>query len=518
MRRGVHRIEGLALVALVVHGCWVLAVTEGPITAWWLLTAAVGVGAWALVSPRASAWTSIRAAVMTGLMGWLLVVTGGAGSFFLLWGFVVVAVYPGLLSERGSVALTVAAAGTYLSVALATGTAGRFPPPVLVGRVFLIVLIGLVTSSWVWSQRRSAERARAVEVRRRELELVYSRVVDQAGDAIVLVDDEGLIARFNRMAEETFGWPSAEVVGRSVEMLVPADCDDSCRRDIRRMLDGGEADGAVLRHGVRRDGTVFPAVSSVAVVESPGRARLVVIVRDATNEQASRRRLEDLIQSKDTFVASVSHELRTPLSAVVGFSAEIADRSRSLGESEREELALLVHQQAVEVSHIVEDLLVAARADIGQITMIIDQVDVAAQVAGVLDDHCRLRELEPGSIRVVGEVGRAVGDAGRIRQIIRNLVLNAERYGGTNIHVELMGGSGFVEVRVVDDGDGIPPEARDRLFEPYERFHEDTGRPGSIGLGLSVSRSLARLMGGELSYERFDGHSCFVLRLPATAG
>jgi signal transduction histidine kinase len=92
------------------------------------------------------------------------------------------------------------------------------------------------------------------------------------------------------------------------------------------------------------------------------------------------------------------------------------------------------------------------------------------------------------------------------------------RYGGDHINVELGSHSDtLASLAVKDDGGPIPPEDRERIFEPYQRAHNQLGRPGSIGLGLAVSRRLARLMGGDLNYRHQNGYSIFELSLPVAA-
>jgi signal transduction histidine kinase len=108
----------------------------------------------------------------------------------------------------------------------------------------------------------------------------------------------------------------------------------------------------------------------------------------------------------------------------------------------------------------------------------------------------------------------AYADPIRVRQIIRNLLVNAWRYGGLEIRVALEERDNWAQVHVTDDGPGIPPEDRERVFEPYERAHHRFGQPASVGLGLTVSRQLARLMGGTLTYEYENGWSKFSLSLP----
>jgi signal transduction histidine kinase len=230
---------------------------------------------------------------------------------------------------------------------------------------------------------------------------------------------------------------------------------------------------------------------------------VLVALADVTHLKVKEGAMSELIQAKDEFVASISHELRTPLTAVVGLSAEVI--SGGLDGAERDELIELVAAQAQEMSHIIEDLLVSARAGMGTVAVALDHVDLNAELAVALDGvGIDLLEL-PDSLPA------AVGDAPRIRQILRNLLTNLERYGGSKRRI-LGGVEGqrvWLEVR--DDGDGVSGEDSTRIFEPYASAH--SGVAGSVGLGLSVSRQLAELMGGSLTYRRDGGESVFRLEL-----
>jgi signal transduction histidine kinase len=101
-----------------------------------------------------------------------------------------------------------------------------------------------------------------------------------------------------------------------------------------------------------------------------------------------------------------------------------------------------------------------------------------------------------------------------VRQVVRNLVVNAQRYGGSDIRIEISADSGEVTVAVCDDGPGVPPGKEDLIFEPYGRAHAHQSRTDSVGLGLSVSRELARMMGGDVVYQRAKDWTRFELTLP----
>lgn len=122
--------------------------------------------------------------------------------------------------------------------------------------------------------------------------------------------------------------------------------------------------------------------------------------------------------------------------------------------------------------------------------------------------------LKGRSFTVAGSTGPANVDPLRFRQIIRNLITNASRYGGDTIDVNLSEVDDFVEIAVADNGEGIPPELSERIFEPYTSAHSREGQPGSIGLGLTVARDSSRLMGGELTLAAEPGQTTFIAAFP----
>ena len=218
------------------------------------------------------------------------------------------------------------------------------------------------------------------------------------------------------------------------------------------------------------------------------------------------RRIND---ARSEFIASVSHELRTPLTPVVALSHELRDRTAEFSQEELSEFAATIARESDEVAAIVNDLLVAARFETGQISVAAQTLNVKEQI-----EHALATVAEPETVAVEAS-GSVVADSGRLRQILRNLVTNAQHYGGRDIRISTHQANGTMQITVADSGPGIPPALRERIFEAYSSAHEDQGMPASVGLGLTVSRSLATLMDGSLSYHHVDGWSRMVLRLPA---
>lgn len=236
---------------------------------------------------------------------------------------------------------------------------------------------------------------------------------------------------------------------------------------------------------------------------------LLELRRTVQNLKEKQSQLEETTRQRDSFMATVSHEIRTPLTAVIGYIELLQD---DLPEEIRSKALETIAREAADIEHLLEDLLIAAKAEADSLRVASVQVTLPAQVAQVIEG------LEPtlaSSIVVETGDGRALGDPARVRQIARNLITNAVRYGGPTITVRTRSDGGTCHLLVVDDGEGIPPEERERVFQPFQQSNRNRHVAASVGLGLPISRLLAEKMGGSLTYRYADGHSIFDLTLPA---
>jgi PAS domain S-box-containing protein len=234
------------------------------------------------------------------------------------------------------------------------------------------------------------------------------------------------------------------------------------------------------------------------------------VLAAAIDRAIAKQRLEELLRSKDAFVASVSHELRTPLTVVTGMAHELNERWMNLTDKELGEYTSMLVEQSRDMADLIEDLLVAARSSVGNVAVRSERVKLGHEIDRVL---AGFPDTGTSTIVVESKGGRVSADPIRVRQILRNLITNALRYGGPNIEIRTSKEPGTVAVEVTDDGAGIAADDHDRIFAAYERAHHTVGQPGSVGLGLTVSRTLAELMGGSLTYQ-FNGRSVFRLELP----
>lgn len=214
------------------------------------------------------------------------------------------------------------------------------------------------------------------------------------------------------------------------------------------------------------------------------------------------------------FTSMVSHELRGPLTSIRGFAQLLLDNETSLHPEEQTEIHGLIEREAENLNTLVDDILIILRFESGNLHVAAESVNVrraADEIMAALAHMARGNEV----VIDVDPAHTAVGDEARIRQVIRNLVTNAIKYGGTRIEItsELIGDT--LHLSVVDDGDGIPSDLKTQLFDDYAQG-ANAGISTGYGLGLGISRRLAHLMQGELVYQDAQPSGAqFTLALPA---
>ena len=250
-------------------------------------------------------------------------------------------------------------------------------------------------------------------------------------------------------------------------------------------------------------------------------AAIIFLYRGLIRRQARQAALETRLQAerrvstaREEFIANASHELRTPLTSIAGL-ALLLEEDPVIRESESaSELLDLIISESGDLARMVEDLLTAARLDVGALSYAFEDVDPAKEVADVAESMRRAG----ASIEVDCETATIRADQVRLRQILRNLLSNARRYGGPEIGIDGHVDGHTFTFEVTDNGDGVPKHVADRLFERFVHQGEETPVQGSVGLGLSIVNALAQGMGGTVAYSHTNGESRFRVRLPLVVG
>jgi signal transduction histidine kinase len=216
----------------------------------------------------------------------------------------------------------------------------------------------------------------------------------------------------------------------------------------------------------------------------------------------------DLRDAHNSVLRTVVHEFRTPLTGISGLAAVLEDPSLRAS-ADAAEMVVMIRTEAEDMSQLTDDILASAMLETGQLEIRAESVDVAETAERAL----AMFQSRGIDIGMSLDPGTVAADEFRLRQILKNLISNAVKYGGPNIKVKGMELLDAYELRVEDDGGGVPDEIRDRIFNPFP--HGGKGVPSqSVGLGLFIVRELAKAMDGSVSYDRADGLTTFTVRLP----
>ena len=345
-------------------------------------------------------------------------------------------------------------------------------------------------------------------------------VLDNVADGIVTLDAAGVVESFNPAAERIFGYPPAEVVGHDVRRLVPE-------------LDPGRGPRGELV-GRRRDGSSFPLELAVSEVDLGGQRLAIAALRDVTDRkgvelalQQARDAALDQARLKSEFLANMSHEIRTPMNGIFGMTDLLLETPLN---PEQRDFLTTVRRCSENLLTVINDILDFSKIEAGKLELDVREFNLSA----VLDDamvvhapRAAAKGLELASL-IHADVPRAVrGDAGRLGQVLLNLVGNAVKFterGEIVVRVTLAQQSddhATVRFAVSDTGIGIPLDKRHRLFGSFSQVDGSmTRRYGGTGLGLAISKRLVELMAGEIGVESEEGRGStfwFTVRLVRVA-
>jgi len=386
--------------------------------------------------------------------------------------------------------------------------------------VFALVAASTLVMYRDLRERRRAEHAlsqKNAEIKRAEVR--FRRLFESAPEAMVIVDGDGCIVLMNSLTEQLLGYRSDEILGESIEVLVPehlravhvhhreryAQAPRPRRMEESRNL-----------YGRRKDGTEFPMEISLSPLQTDEGTLVSAVLCDVTERRRAEAELkqakeaaEAANRAKSEFLATMSHEIRTPMNGIIGM-AELA-LDADLTPDAREYLTM-VKASADSLLDVINDILDFSKIEAGKLDLeardfvlhdivgdTLKTLAVRAQKKG-LELACR---IDPDVPEIV------VGDGGRLRQVIVNLVGNAIKFTGQGdvtvaVEIESPVQADMVHLHftVTDTGVGIPAERQRGIFDSFEQADSATTRKyGGTGLGLTISSRLVDMMGGRIWVE-----------------
>ena len=389
----------------------------------------------------------------------------------------------------------------------------------------VLATISAALGIFVVRNQRSADQLRAAN---QELSISHAwsqSILRTVPDAMVVIDQNGIIQSFSATAERLFQFRSNEVQGQNVRVLMPEPYRHEHDNYLARYLTTGERRiigvGRVII-GQRKDGSTFPMELSVSEVVGEATRQFIGFVRDLTERQDRERRLSELqaelihvarLNELGHLVSALAHEVNQPLAAITNY-VNGARRLLALGNEGGTRQAIeRVAEQAERARQIIQRLrdLVRKGSTEKRNENLMKTIEEASglALAGAGQDL----KLD---IRVDADAAEAVIDKVQIQQVLMNLMRNAkEAMSGSarrELTISATRAGEMVEIRVADTGPGLPAQVRERLFEPFV-----TTKPDGMGVGLSVCRTIVEAHGGELRGEDGDeGGTVFRLTVPGS--
>ncbi|MBM4197626.1 MAG: PAS domain S-box protein [Gammaproteobacteria bacterium] len=356
---------------------------------------------------------------------------------------------------------------------------------------------------------------------------LHGQIVEQAPDALLLVDAAGTVVFANAAVSTLFGYESADLVGQGIEVLVP----ERSRGVHARLRTGFGAAPAtremgsrlVTLSGRRRDGSEFPAEIRLAPLRHGADQLVLAAVRDVTDRRrisealaAARAAADSANSAKSRFLATASHDLRQPLQTLQLLGAALERRVTDTGL-----LDLLARQQAAiaAMGELLNSLLDITRLESGALQPAITIIPLA----DLLGDLQRQFEAIAASRRLTLAVGATQvclrTDRVLLRQVLQNLLNNAFKFtreGGVTVAVAATADG--IDIAVADTGIGISAADLERVFDEYYRVDAPGIEARGFGLGLTIVRQIARLLGYAVTAASQPGvGTTFTLRIPAAA-
>jgi len=371
----------------------------------------------------------------------------------------------------------------------------------------------------------------------------FRDLLEAAPDAIIEVDRQGRILLLNLVTEKLFGYSREELLGRSVEMLVP----DALRgghaqhradywaHPITRPMGIGLA-----LHGRRKDGSSIPVEISLSPVKSEDGFRVTAVIRDISERRQTEERLRQMQEAytrelesrnreveranqlKSEFLASMSHELRTPLHTIIGFAELLGEELEGPLNDKQKRFINHIHTDSIHLLALINDILDISKIESGRLGLRRETFDIG----GTLEEALSSVRPQAAAKSIAIETSLSLpatifADRLRVKQVLFNLLSNALKFtpNGGKILINAALRDSVIEISVSDTGIGIAKEQHEAVFDKFYQVGSTTkGVREGTGLGLAITKALVEEHGGGIWLESEPGKgSRFTFTIPHEA-
>ncbi|WP_455204339.1 PAS domain-containing sensor histidine kinase [Kaarinaea lacus] len=361
-----------------------------------------------------------------------------------------------------------------------------------------------------------------------------SQIIEQASDAVYITDSSGIIEYINPAFEAMTGYSKQHIIGLHADVLSASYHKNNSNDELWQRVAGGKTFSGV-RLNVRRDGEEFYSQETVAPLKDNQNriTNIVFTCKDISEQLEQEAKIQAIIiekqnaeqasREKSSFLANMSHELRTPLNAIIGYSEILEEefvheqRGEVVGDLKK------IHSAGTHLLAVINDILDFSKIEAGKMELHYEDLDIKDMIFEVVNIVTPTMEKYNNrfSIDAPEQIGSVRADLIRLRQCLINLLSNAAKFAqGAEVKLrvtrEQRSDGPWVMFAVEDHGIGISAEKIPRLFKEFSQADTTTTRRfGGTGLGLTISRRLVRMMGGDIYIESELGKgSTFTIGIP----
>ncbi len=419
------------------------------------------------------------------------------------------------------------------------------------GIAFVVVtgaVLYLLVRKWANRCESSTRALSRAETEARELVDRYRTLVENSMLAIVMLDGDGNVSGWNPAAERMFGWTADEILGRPNPIVPPEDAEEY--HAVLNSLFEEERSRTLTARRVRKDGELIDVhIYTASMVDDDGTARgAMAILLDITEQLAAeaelrenRERLEEAVADrtrelilandrlkratrvKSEFLTNMSHELRTPLNSIIGFSGVLLQGLAGPVNEQQTQQLTMIYKAGQHLLALINDILDLSKIEAGRAvvsTVDFDLRDLISSAVDAVREEARGKGLAVESAMPDVPL-RTDTDRAKVQQIVSNLLSNAVKFtaeGSVYVKVESLCEGERFKIVVADTGPGIPDREQAAVFDEFvQSTRRAEGKPAGTGMGLAISRRLARMLGGDVTLRSVVGEgSEFALELPSS--